>query len=53
MFRNMHPARLMALLEAIIAAIAAFAPLSGQQVGALMAVVAIGTGERVVKKVAH
>ena len=38
MFSTIHPARLFALIEAIIAAVAAFTPLTGPQVAALCAV---------------
>ncbi len=48
---NIHPARLMAAAEAIVALIAAFLPLSGQQVACILGVVAVLTGERVVRKV--
>ena len=44
-FHLVHPARLFALIEAVIAAVAAFLPLSGTQVAALCAVAAIATGE--------
>ena len=49
--KNIHPARLMALAEALVAVAAAFMPLSGEQVAALLGVVAVLTGERVVRKV--
>ena len=52
MLKNMHPARLMAAAEALMACVAAFLPLSGEQVATLLAVVAVLTGERVVRKVA-
>ena len=52
MIKNMHPARLMAAAEALVACVAAFLPLSGEQVATLLALVAIVTGERVVRKVA-
>ena len=52
MIRNMHPARLMAAAEALVACVAAFLPLSGEQVATLLGVVAVLTGERVVRKVA-
>ena len=48
---NIHPARLMAAAEAIVALIAAFLPLSGQQVATILGVVAVLTGEQVVRKV--
>ena len=51
LLKNMHPARMMAAAEALVAAIAAFLPLSGEQVAPLLAVVAVLTGERVVRKV--
>lgn len=41
----------MAAAEALVAVVAAFLPLSGEQVAALLGAVAILTGERVVKKV--
>ena len=48
---NIHPARLMAAAEAVVALIAAFLPLSGEQVATILGVVALLTGERVVRKV--
>ena len=51
MFKNLHPARLMAAAEALVALVAAFLPLSGEQVATILAVVAVLTGERVVRKV--
>jgi hypothetical protein len=48
--KNFHPARLYALVEVVVAAIAAFLPLSGQQVAALLAVAAVATGEQVRRK---
>jgi hypothetical protein len=51
LIKNMHPARLMAAAEALVALVAAFLPLSGEQVAATLAVVAVLTGERVVRKV--
>jgi hypothetical protein len=39
------PARLFCLIEAIIAAVAAFLPLSGTQVATICAVAAVITGE--------
>jgi len=53
LIKNMHPARLMAAAEALVALIAAFLPLSGEQVAATLAVVAVITGERVVRKVSN
>ena len=50
MFKDLHPARLYALLEAAVAAAAAFLPLTGEQVATLLAFVAIATGERVVRR---
>jgi hypothetical protein len=41
----------MAAAEALVALIAATLPLSGEQVAALLAFVAVLTGERVVRKV--
>ena len=52
LIKNMHPARLMAAAEALVACVAAFLPLSGEQVATLLGVVAVLTGERVVRKVA-
>ena len=49
--KNIHPARLMAAAEAIVALVAAFLPLSGQQVATILGVVAVLTGERAVRKV--
>ena len=37
--KNLHPARIGGFFEALIAAVAAFLPLSGEQVAALMAIV--------------
>lgn len=51
LLKQLHPARLMAAAEAVVAVIAAFLPLTGEQVAALLGVVAIVTGERVVRKV--
>ncbi len=49
--KSIPHARLMALAEALVAVAAAFMPLSGEQVAALLGVVALITGERVVAKV--
>jgi hypothetical protein len=49
--KNIHPARLMAAAEALVALVAAFLPLSGQQVATILGVVAVLSGERVVRKV--
>ena len=49
--KNIHPARLMAAAEALVALGAAFLPLSGEQVATILGVVAVLTGERVVRKV--
>ena len=49
--KNIHPARLMAAAEALMALVAAFLPLSGEQVAAPLGVVAVLTGEQVVRKV--
>lgn len=49
--KNLHPARLMAAAEALVALVAAFLPLSGEQVATILGVVAVLTGERVVRKV--
>ena len=43
--------RIMAAAEALVALVAAFLPLSGEQVAALLGIVAVVTGERVVRKV--
>ncbi len=51
MFSTIHPARLFALIEEIIAAVAAFTPLTGPQVAALCAVAAVLTGEQVKRRV--
>ena len=48
--KNTHPARLYALVEAVVAAIAAFLPLIGPQVAAVLAVAAVATGEQVRRK---
>ena len=48
---NIHPARLMAAAEAVVALSAAFLPLSGEQVATILGVVAVLTGEQVVRKV--
>jgi len=50
-FHLVHPARLFALIEAVIAAVAAFLPMSGPQVAALCAVAAVITGEGVKRRV--
>jgi hypothetical protein len=50
--KNLHPAKLFALVEVVIAAIAAFLPLTGSQVAAVVAVAAIATGQQVSKKTA-
>ena len=47
---NLHHARIYALVEAGVAVVAAFLPLSGEQVATLLAFVALATGERVVRK---
>ena len=52
LIKNMHPARLMAAAEALVALVAAFLPLSGEQVATILGLVAVLTGERVVRKVA-
>ncbi len=52
MLKNIHPARIMAAAEALVALVAAFLPLSGEQVAALLGIVAVVTGERVVRKIA-
>ena len=49
--KNIHPARLMAAAEALVALVAAFLPLSGEQVATSLGGVAVLTGERVVRKV--
>ena len=49
--KNIHPARLMAAAEALVALVAAFLPLTGEQVATILGVVAALTGERVVRKV--
>ena len=49
--KNIHPARLMAAADALVALVAAFLPLSGEQVATILGVVAVLTGERVVRKV--
>ena len=43
--------RIMAAAEALVALVVAFLPLSGEQVAALLGIVAVVTGERVVRKV--
>ena len=48
---SIHPARLMAAAAAVVALIAAFLPLSGEQVATILGVLAVLTGERVVRKV--
>jgi len=40
----------MAAAEALVALVVAFLPLSGEQVAALLRIVAVVTGERVVRK---
>lgn len=51
MLKSIHPARIMAGAEALVALVAAFLPLSGQQVATILGVVAVLTGEQVVRKV--
>ena len=53
MLKNLHPARLMAAAEALVALVAAFLPLSGEQVATILGLVAVLTGERVVRKVSQ
>ena len=49
--KQLHPARIYALAEAVLAAVAAFLPLSGAQVAAVLGVFAVITGEQVRRKV--
>ena len=53
MFKNMHPARLYSLVEAGMAAIAAFLPLSGVQVAAVLGFVAMAPGHQVTRKTSN
>ncbi len=48
--KTLHPAKLFSLVEVVIAAVAAFMPLSGSQVAAVVAVAAVLTGQQVSKK---
>ncbi len=50
--KNLHPAKLFSLIEVAVAALAAFLPLSGTQVAAVVAVAAVLTGQQVSKKTA-
>lgn len=50
--KNLHPAKLFSLIEVAIAAVAAFLPLTGTQVAAVVAVAAVLTGQQVSKKTA-
>lgn len=45
-----HPARIFALAEAVVAAVCAFAPLSGPQVAGILGIFAVLTGEGVRRK---
>ena len=45
------PARFWSLVEAIVAAVLIFLPVTANQVAAILAVVAVATGEQVVRKV--
>lgn len=49
--KHLHPARIYALAEAMLAAVAAFLPLSGAQVAAVLGIFAVLTGEQVRRKV--
>ena len=44
------PARLWSLIEAVVAAVLMFVPLTKEQVAAILLVVAIATGEKVTRK---
>ncbi len=48
--KNIHPAKLFSLIEVAIAAVAAFLPLTGAQVAAVVAVAAVLTGQKVARK---
>ena len=45
-----HPATIYSLIEALLAAICVFLPLSGPQVAAVLGVVAVLTGQQVKRK---
>ena len=45
------PARFWSLVEAIVAAVLIFLPVTANQVAAILAVVAVATGKQVVRKV--
>jgi hypothetical protein len=51
--KNLHPARVGAFFEACVACVAAFLPLTGEQVATLMAVIAVATGEQIRRKIVH
>jgi hypothetical protein len=52
--KNLHPARLYSLAEALLAAACAFVPgLTGAQVATILGIVAVMTGEQVRRKVAE
>lgn len=50
--KDLHPARLFAMVEVVVAGAAAFLPLSGPQVAAICAIAAVATGQQVTKKAA-
>ena len=51
--KTLHPTRVFALVEAVVAAIAAFMPLTGEQVALICGIFAVLTGEQVRRKVSH
>jgi hypothetical protein len=51
--KSLHPARVGAFFEACVAVIAAFLPLTGEQVATICAVIAVATGEQLCRKIAH
>tara|TARA_R110000823_G_scaffold309651_2_gene434064 strand:+ start:425 stop:595 length:171 start_codon:yes stop_codon:yes gene_type:complete len=51
--KTLHPTRVFALAEAVVAAVAAFMPLTGEQVALICGVFAVLTGEQVRRKVTN
>ena len=51
--KTLHPTRVFALGEAVVAGIAAFMPLTGEQVALICGIFAVLTGEQVRRKVSN
>ena len=51
--KTLHPTRVFAFCEAVVAAVAAFLPLTGEQVALICGVFAVLTGEQVRRKVSN